>query len=135
MSHKGKTATELEQLRLAKSEECQKIFDAHKVEQDGKTTWDLTAAELDDVRARMAEVNAIGKARDEALETEQIAASLKSIQDDLFETKPPQLWRQSKGQCAGAIREGHWAAVRRVEVISGVSAQSRNRAGIRCRVH
>ena len=44
MSHKGKTASELEQLRLAKSEECQKIFDAHKVEQDGKTTYDLTPA-------------------------------------------------------------------------------------------
>ena len=79
MTHKGKTASELEQLRLAKSEECQKIFDAHKVEQDGKTTYDLTPEQLDDVRARMAEINAIGKARDEVMETEQIAASSRAF--------------------------------------------------------
>jgi len=89
MSHKGKTAGELEQLRLAKSEECQKIFDAHKVEQDGKVTYDLTPAQLDDVRTRMVEINDIGKSRDEALEAEQSAAQLKSIRETLSEPLRP----------------------------------------------
>jgi HK97 family phage major capsid protein len=97
MSHKGKTASELEQLRLAKSEECQKIFDAHKVDQDGKTTYDLTPEQLDDVRARMAEINAIGKARDEVMETEQIAASVKSIQDDLSKPIRPNFGGNPQG--------------------------------------
>ena len=106
MSHKGKTASELEQLRLAKSEECQKIFDAHKVDQDGKTTYDLTPAELDDVRARMVEINAIGKARDEVLETEQIAASVKSIQDDLSKPVRPNFGGNPKGNAPEPSEKG-----------------------------
>lgn len=97
MSHKGKTASELEQLRLAKSEECQKIFDAHKIEQDGKTTYDLTPEQLDDVRARMAEINAIGKSRDEVMEAEQIAASVKSVQDELSKPIRPNFGGNPQG--------------------------------------
>jgi len=96
MSHKGKTAGELEQLRLAKSEECQKIFDAHKVEQDGKVTYDLTPAQLDDVRTRMVEINEIGKSRDEALEAEQTAAQLKSIRETLSEPQRPNFGGKSE---------------------------------------
>lgn len=96
MSHKGKTAGELEQLRLAKSEECQKIFDAHKVEQDGKVTYDLTPAQLDDVRTRMVEINDIGKSRDEALELEQAAAAVKSIRETLNEPQRPNFGGKSE---------------------------------------
>ena len=98
MSHKGKTARELEQLRLAKSEECQKIFDAHKVEQDGKTVYDFTPEQLDDVRARTAELADIGKARDDARETESMAANVKSIQDELSKPNRPNFGGNSSGQ-------------------------------------
>lgn len=106
MSHKGKTASELEQLRLAKSEECQKIFDAHKVEQDGKTTYDLTPAQLDDVRTRMVEINEIGKARDEVLETEQSAAQLKSIRESLSEPQRPNFGGSSQPSAAQPSQKG-----------------------------
>ena len=106
MSHKGKTASELEQMRLAKSEECQKIFDAHKVEQDGKTTYDLTPEQLDDVRARMAEINAIGKSRDDVLETEQMAAANKSIQDELSKPRRPNFGGNPQGNAPEPSQKG-----------------------------
>ena len=106
MSHKGKTASELEQLRLAKSEECQKIFDAHKVDQDGKTTYDFTPAELDDVRARTAELADIGKARDEARETEQMAVALKGVRDELSQPLWPNFGGSPNGQAVQKDERG-----------------------------
>ena len=106
MSHKGKTASELEQLRLAKSEECQKIFDAHKVEQDGKSTYDFTPAELDDVRARTAELADIGKARDEARETEQMAVALKGMRDELSKPIRPNFGGSPNGQAVQKDERG-----------------------------
>jgi len=106
MSHKGKTARELEQLRLAKSEECQKIFDAHKIDQDGETKYDLTPEQLDDVRARMAEINAIGKARDEAIETEQMAVAVKSVQDELSKPNRPNFGGNPQGNAPAQPQKG-----------------------------
>jgi len=106
MSHKGKTARELEQLRLAKSEECQKIFDAHKVEQDGKTVYDFTPEQLDDVRARTAEISEIGKARDEAIETEQMAVAVKSVQDELSKPNRPNFGGNPHGNAPAQPQKG-----------------------------
>ena len=106
MSHKGKTARELEQLRLAKSEECQKIFDAHKVEQDGKTVYDFTPEQLDDVRARTAEISEIGKARDEAIETEQMAVAVKSVQDELSKPNRPNFGGNPHGSAPAQPQKG-----------------------------
>jgi len=106
MSHKGKTARELEQLRLAKSEECQKIFDAHKVEQDGKTVYDFTPEQLDDVRARTAEISEIGKARDEAIETEQMAVAVKSVQDELSKPNRPNFGGNPQGNAPQQPQKG-----------------------------
>jgi len=98
MSYQGKSARELEQARLSKAAELQKIFDDNMVEQDGVKTPSLTPAQLDEVRAKNKELNEIGAARDAALEVEGIQAGVKALQDSLSEPVRPNFGGQQKQQ-------------------------------------
>ena len=80
--YSGKSGRELEALRAAKAAEWQKIMDDNSVERDGKRVANLSTDQLNDLKTRHAELEAIGAARDEQLNLERMNASVKSIQDD-----------------------------------------------------
>jgi len=80
--YSGKSGRELEALRAAKAAEWQKIMDDNSVEKDGKKVANLTGDQLNDLRTRHAELDAIGKARDEQLNLEKMNDSVKSIIED-----------------------------------------------------
>ena len=90
MDLKGKTAAQLEELRLAKAKELQDIFEKHSVQRDGALTFDLTSEQLQEVKNRNKELDEIGVARDDAREIERIAASAKSAQADYDRPRRPQ---------------------------------------------
>lgn len=83
MDLKGKTGAQLDELRAAKAKELHEIFEARTVEVDGVKGYDMTVDQLADVRARNAELEDIGKARDAQLEQERIAASAKALHEEM----------------------------------------------------
>ena len=90
MDLKGKTAAQLEELRLAKAKELQDIFGKHSVQRDGVLTFDLTSEQLQEVKNRNNELNEIGKARDDARDLEEMAAQSKAAADDYARPRRPQ---------------------------------------------
>ena len=95
--YSGKSGRELEALRVAKAAEWQKIMDDNSVEQDGKRVPKLSSDQLNDLRTRHAELDAIGKARDEVLELERMGDNVKSIQDDAKQIVRPNFGGSSNG--------------------------------------
>jgi len=112
---KGKTSAQIAEAMLAKSGEINAVMEAHKVEVDGKTSWDLTAAQLEDIRAKNAELNEIGKIRDEVLEKENIASNAKAIGDEFNKPIRPNFGGNPDGQKAAPAKDEKSYAQRFVE--------------------
>ena len=103
MELKGKTGKQLEAMRAAKAAELNKIFEDNTAA--GSTTPSLTPEQLGEVKSRHTELNAIGEARDAAIELEGIQANSKAIGDASREIVRPNF-----GGSPSALPAGNGAA-------------------------